>query len=290
MSILWNNQGAHNRQRNNWNGGQFPGQRGQYGILGNGANANYQPTGQWQQRGFGGFQNHNGQAVQGNNGQQNLAQRQMLTGQQNRQMPMNQQAPQTVETPQGSISYEALDEKSMAQVKELIAKKQDELGIPLEDRKMPTNLTELPKPASIDSSSDAALPKISTTAKLAEIIQGEGNAARFYNNLLDLTGDSYIKNALNEIITNANNRKNLLAKLYNSTTGENYVETHAGIINHPNIREALENAIEIENISARETLSLYDNMEYGSNSKIINSVIHKKIMDINLLQQLAKRA
>ena len=261
MAFWWNNQVINNAQaQHNANSALFNG-RHRY------------PQ---QNTGFGNFQNNNRQAMAGSGGQQNFRMNQATMDQQARQMP------------QGPISYETLDEKTAAQVKELIKKKQDELGIPPEDRKMPENLMMVGNEADFPVNTDEKSSEIQPVSKFAKIIQGERNAGLFYKSLLDLTTDDYIKNMLSEIINGAQRRKNTLSKLHNAVTGEAYIERDSEIIKPSNIRQALETALEIETASLRELAEFYDNTEDEHNLKIINSVIYKKLIDVNVLQQLAR--
>ena len=242
--------------------------------------------GQQVQHGFGAFQGQAGQVVAGNNGVQNLDQGQMLN--MNRQYPQMQTSPpmQTEAPPQGPVTYEAPDEKTMAKIKELIAKKQDELGVPLEERKLPNELMLPGTPQIVSAESDVTFHKNAAMLKLAEFIQGERNAGLFYKGLLGLMENNYAKNKLNEIVSNTNIRKSLLSKAYITMASEEYSEKDSDIITPRNIKAALEDALEIESGFLKQISEFYDDVEHEGSSKIINSVIHKKLMDINSLQQL----
>jgi len=283
VALWWNNQAANNRGYYT-NANRFSGQSGSAYSSFNGRGTNLNNT----QHGVSNTANQ--RALQNQVANENPAQ----AGRSAQNMPFNRQMPQAAPSNQAApsppepVSYEALDEKSMAQIRELITKKQDELNIAPEDRKIPASSIPAVEVGVIAEKLPLEASKNEVSVKLEELIQGERNAGLFYNGLLDLTESIYIRDGLNKIISNVTGGRDLLEKIYISIAGESYLEKNTGIIGNLNIKEALSKAVEIENTSAMEMSALYDSMENSSNTKIINSIIHKKLIGINLLQQLLK--
>jgi len=127
----------------------------------------------------------------------------------------------------------------------------------------------------------------SVASTLSNFIQGEKNAALFYNELHRFAGDEYSRNILHRVADNANGRKTLLNSLYSKVTGSAHSDKDTPIMKSTNLRDGIRAAIEVEHNTVRDMSALYDQIENGAQLKSLNSVIQKKLADIIALQQIA---
>ena len=145
----------------------------------------------------------------------------------------------------------------------------------------PSSMPSMPPAAPLAAGSN------SYGAILSNFIQGEKNAAYFYTELSGFAKDEYSRTVLNQIADNASGRKLLLDSLYTKITGTQNPARDVPVIKSPNFRQGIRAAVTIENNTVKEMSALYDQIENGMQLKSLNSVIQKKLVDINALQQIA---
>lgn len=221
------------------------------------------------------------------------AQPQQMQGQQQRQMPGQQQPnpKQNAPLPDG-VRYEPLDQRTLEQIQKvapnfagLSAAPSSAGNIPQEPVNVPhvtENITPVFAPA---------LPVFDEqhiSDKLRQFMQNERNGSIYYKNLATVALKPAQRRVLNEISESCKERGAAYNAAYHGYKNEDYEPAEAEILNVSSFHDGVHLAIEEESYAIRELIALYEKITDDSLSRTLNSQIHRKASDVNLLRLMYK--
>ncbi len=120
-------------------------------------------------------------------------------------------------------------------------------------------------------------------SRLTEYIQNETNGATFYNYLSGIAPSGRYSSILSEISSCCLKRAETFNHHHTAKNGEAFVPRNIEINKSLKFADALEFAIDEESTTLRELCAVYEKEEDANKSKLLSSIIVKKMVDYGML-------